>query len=94
MAKKKTAASEYAKYLGEYVHLYLKNPFMIGVDKESGSPIMIPVIEGYVIDFDEFYVRIGETQETYNRSIPVGDIGMIQIDIDPVFDISLDEEMH
>lgn len=75
-------SDEFIEYLGEFVTLYFKDPFVLSVSPQDGSTAVVPVAQGYVIDFTDHFVRIGETPHEYTRSIAIDKIDMIEVSID------------
>lgn len=72
-------SDEFLEYLGEFVTVYFKEPFILNINPEDGSSAVVPVAQGYVIDYTDHYVRLGETPHEYTRSISIEKIDMIEL---------------
>ena len=87
------------QYLGEYVAVYLKNPIIIGVDSKSGQSMVSAALGGYVIDIDDHFIHLGDSEEEISRSIVLSELTVIEVKDEyaeaiEFLDVPEDKEFH
>jgi hypothetical protein len=72
-------SDEFKQYIGEKITVYFKSPLLVSTD-ENGNPGMLPFISGYLIDFNENFVRLGDAPDEFTVSIDIEEIVMVKLD--------------
>lgn len=76
MSEKKTNPLD--NILGEFVELTLKNATLFDIDPE-GDPLVAAGIKGYVIDFDEKFLYMGDDSDSYSTLISIDEVAIIKL---------------
>lgn len=75
----KTKSSDYEELVGQYVNVHLKGLIITEMVLATNQLIQTTTFEGYLINYTDNHIYLGETLESYNLLIDVSNVGAILI---------------